>query len=298
MWWLTTVRQRSGQSTVDFDKMCLHDLLRLVPDQMENATGLRAFGIETAGALARTIRAPPLLSTCNLCLLDLVIRYGNAGVLQDVQNASGLLAVAKEHQEKYGIPPSLDWVVKTFISRRASQTGIAAPEQCEAKPCGAIPQGTSSSTDLRGAASKTQAVTKPGGATKRAALAPGEQGVGTAPGDAVPKDVRNAGKPAAQSSGLRDGRPAKDSGPTTVKWHPTEPANHARDRCVCSGNCHGNCLGRKWGTCPNVVVVGQQFCAACKCRHPGCSNNARRPFGSYLFEENRGYCKTHYVRQC
>ena len=279
MWWLTTVRHHSGQSTVDFDKMPLHDFQRLVPDQLDNAAFLGAFGIETAGALARTIRAPPLLSTCTLCLLGPVIRHGNAGVLQDVQNFPRLVAVAKEHQEKYGIPPTPDWMVKALIShtsKRASQTGLAAPEKCKTKPPDAIPQDASSSTGLGVAASKKQAVAKPGDASPQGASASTDHRV-------------------AESK-----KQAEDVGSTTVMWYPTKPARHnscANHKCSCKGNCHGNCPARKpKGVCPNAVVTGA-FCAACRCRHPGCDKNARRPFGQYCFVGNRGYCQGHYPKR-
>ena len=306
MWWLTTVRQRSGQSTVDFDKMPLHDFQRLVPDQLDNAAFLGAFGIETAGALARTIRAPPLLSTCTLCLLGPLIKHGNAGVLQDVQNFPRLVAVAKEHQEKYGIPPTPDWMVKALIShtsKRASQTGLAAPEKCKTKPPDAIPQDASSSTGLGVAASKKQAVAKPGDASPQGASASTGLGVAASkrqavakPGDASPQGASaSTDHRAAESK-----KQAEDVGSTTVMWYPTKPARHnscANHKCSCKGNCHGNCPARKpKGVCPNSVVTGA-FCVACRCRHPGCDKNARRPFGHYCFVENRGYCQGHYPKR-
>ncbi len=314
--WLVRKHESLGSCQVDFEKMHLTDLAKLVPDEQEYLSELQEAVTMSAGKVASMLQVQPLMISCCMCLLGKLLEGRQESLLQlfrDQRHWAALKRNIAQHKTRYGFPPSPWALIFAFqqeglkcLKRRAAvaaavrKTKIAATVE---EPS----EGGASANPLVSGIGASRSV--------GAALVP-MVGAGDSDGlDVDPTLLVEGGCSApaaahrpqgADAVGVADAHRAQAGVAHVCTWYPIGEQGSGV-ACGCTGNCNTECPARSsGGCCPNPASVNlpgvrcrayhRPLCKACVCRELGCQNSARRPYGQHIdLEKSYGHCKRHWV---
>ena len=318
--WLINQHEQVGTYCVNWHSMTLRELSKIMPDEADHLISIG--GDVNAGKLAEVLRVGPMLISCLLCLVGRVLkRHDYAEALGNADNRDMILALKRDHEVSYGIPPSLWHLAKMCVLK------LKGPEAVIPSVSGEADQADGDEDEKDEGDDKDEDDDDKGEDDK---------------GDDKHEDHKREG----EDADVEEASPAvherhqfkrrrwkalpfpSDSGDAAqavsveeVRAHVDERSKwyhipHVRARgklksCHCKGNCFSNCPARKKNMseprCPNPASVnldesgyhGQPvaLCAACTCRSPGCTTGARRPYKDYAnVMANYGHCRKCWVK--